>query len=319
MKKYKSFKITKRKLKSIELLIYVYNILNCPYTSADDFCDTFSNISNGIYRQNINHQKKIKEILSEFSFLPEHIYYFENFNIKSVMENFGELPKFYTEIAQVSIEDGLVIMESYNSEIYTLHNNRGDIILFDCNDLNIGANGLIKYSFADNWDEIKYARVINGKLHDYDGGEIFDDEKNIFPYIFDRDLIPQMKEWIKPKYLPSDLENISDKKLIKKVLKEDGKLIRYMPQWIKEDEEFGLIACTQIELAFTLISEKLQNNRSFVVKLFTNPKVNEFVKSYFNTTLKNDSEIIRLEAEKLERTQQKRINSDIVQQDDLPF
>lgn len=319
MKRNKSFKITKRKLSSIELLNYLYEVLNCPFTLADDFCDTFYNISNEKRRKNINQQNKIKELLAEFSLLPEHIYYYENYEINKIMEKFGEMPTFFTGIAQVSIEDGLVIMEHYCNEIYTLHDNLGNVILPYCKDLNIGANGLISYCLIDDWGEIKYAKVVNGKLTDYDGEEIFDYENNLFPYIFDRDSIPQMNDWIKPKYLPSHLDNITDKKLIRKILKEDGKLIRYMPQWVRESEEFGLIACTQIELAFTLISEKLQNNRSFVVKLFANPDVNEFIKRYFNTTLKNDSKIISLETEKLERTKQKRIKNDVAKEDGLPF
>ena len=307
-----TFKLTKKRLDKLELVDYIYQVKVTDLWCLREFENKLEELSRKKFRKNLNQQNEIKKLLKSLDILPEHIYYFNDLKIKEVI-NFEEPSMLFTGIKQVSFDQGgLIVLQHFNQEIYTLHDKDGnDLLKKYCSELNIGTDGLIEYRIEgeteENYEEIEgvgfvsvggqsplhYGLVQNGKFIDISDSNRYNYET--FPHIYDRDKIQLMDNFIKPNYTKTQLKKMTDNITVRNILKEDGTLIRYMSDLVRNNEKLCKLSVEQNELSFTLIPETLQNDKSFVIKLFSSNKVHSKIKRFFNSKLKEDEDILKIE------------------------
>lgn len=339
----KTFKLTKKRLDKLELVDYIYQVKVTDLWCLREFEDKLEELSRKRIRKNLNQQNEIKKLLKNLNILPKQIYYFNDLKIKEVID-FGEPSFLFTGIKQVSFDQGgLIVLQHFNQEIYTLHDKEGnDLLKKYCSELNIGTDGLIEYRIEgetdENYEEIKglglvstggigplcYGLIENNKFIEISGSNKYNYET--FPNIYNRDKIPLMENFIKPNYSKSKLKKLSDDTIISNILNEDGTLIRYMSDLVRKNEKLCKLSVEQNELSFTLIPEMLQNDKSFVKKLFSSNKVPLKINRFFNSTLKEDVDILKIEKKKKKRKDdlkeiefRKMFTPNVSTNDNLPF
>ena len=338
----KTTKQTKKRLDKLELLDYVYQVKVTDLLCLINFEDKLNELSKKKIRRNLNQQNEIKKLLRSQNILPKQIYYFNDLSIENVI-NSVEPSILFTGIKQVSFDcGGLIVLQHFNQNIYSLYDFQGNRLLNDyCSELNIGTNGLIEYRkefYTNDYHEfddmgeyfitdifgLHYGVIQNGKFTEFSGSQKSNPET--FPNIFERDKIPYIDNWVKPKYTKSKLKKLTDNSDITNILSEDGTLIRYMSNTVRENEKYCKLSIEQNELAFTLIPEILQNDKSFVAKLYSSNKVPFKINRFFNPILKSDIDIQRIEKGKkkkeddLESFEFRKLHPKIeISKGDLPF
>jgi hypothetical protein len=338
----KTAKLTKKRLDKLELLDYVYQVKVTDLLCLINFEDKLNELSKKKIRRNLNQQNEIKKLLKSQNILPKQIYYFNDLSIENVI-NFEGPSILFTGIKQVSFDcGGLIVLQHFNQNIYSLYDFQGNRLLNDyCSELNIGTNGLIEYRkefYTNDYQEfddmgeyfiteifgLHYGVIQNGKFTEFSGSQKYN--HFTFPNISERDKISFMNNWVKPKYTKSKLKKLTDNSDITNILSEDGTLIRYMSNTVRENEKYCKLSIEQNELAFTLIPEILQNDKSFVTKLYSSNKVPFKINRFFNPILKSDIDIQRIEKRKkkkeddLENLEFRKLYPKIeILEGDLPF
>jgi hypothetical protein len=295
--------ITKKEPDYFELLAYLYQLTTSDFVFAEPLTKKYSEVLDSRPIEEILNdtelQNDIENSLWREGCYPTHIYIFKQ-RKPVAKNNFKTYPKIYTQIIDVTFDKGgLLIMESFCDDNHSLHDISGDILLSDCSIIMLGMDGLVAYKTSEvikgSWT---FERYENGKLNECDSiNSLFDWNLTGFPFIFHRDRVKYMKRWEIPYCEPTMIMTLNNKNVIKDILEKDGCLIRYMQDSVKEDEEIALLAC-QTEIAFTLIPKKFQQDKNFVLKLYSLPNIDVNLYNFFNWELQNDSDIIKIKLEK---------------------
>lgn len=311
-----------------ELLAYLYQMTNSDFVFAEPLTKKYSELLNNKPVEEIlldtELKQEIEDNLWKEGCYPQDIYIFnQRKTIPKV--DFKSYPTIYTGILDITFDKGgLLVMESFCDQINSLHDIAGDILLWECSDIIFGMDGLIAYRYCNDLSGFwTFERYENGRLNPYGPSSenyiAYDYNLNGYPFIHSRDRIPLMKGWEDPYCQPLLINLLWKRKIITDILKNDGCLIRYTQDWVKEDEEFALLAC-QKEIAFTLISPKLQHDKSFVLKLYSMPNIDVNLYSFLNAELRADKDILQLKSDKtrIEEENQKYMRT-LYGEDELPF
>jgi len=259
-------------------------------TESLDLCD-FNNLK-GV---------EIQRIFSEYSLTPKHFYCFnaisENaleFKSSVFAADYRQHPPIYTNIHQVSFEKGgLISLVLFEQHAFTLCSPTGKVLLPDCHDILLGVNGKILYRLLDD-DSGSW------KLADYNGVDInFEGEEEFgaldapvdFPDLEDRD---RLSKGGKPVYLnfPHSMENYIDSENVIRLLEEDPYNYRCLGSYYENSIDLAEKAVLNNKLAFTLLSNQLQNDEGFVRRLLLNPAIDKNVYNYLPPELKQKEEFI---------------------------
>lgn len=127
-----------------------------------------------------------------------------------------------------------------------------------------------------------------------------------------------MKNRDKTIYPISKLKELEDKSMISNLLNQDGKLIRYMSDKVRNNVEFCKISVVQNELSFTLIPESLRNDKSFVLDLYSSLPIETNIKRFINREIKQDIRFIVLETKKLKQLEKNKEESDRLFYEEFP-
>jgi hypothetical protein len=250
-------------------------------------------------------RESIDDILN--GYIPEFFYVFSNTSDKKIklLNSLGkddlvstnsliyDLPKLFTDIEQVAfIGDGLVVLSSYMNQIYYLYKSDGTFLLGPCHDLELGAKGKI---LSRNSSDLIW------EYHSFDGsllkiekqsGELI--PENHFPFISNRDSIPQMHytldEYLE-RYPPLHPINNNE---VEVMLKENPNAWRVLTKFYQCDINLAKLAVNSNSLAFTFLSTSLQNNRSFVLNFLSEKEKLCDLYRFLPSDLKKDKEIIML-------------------------
>ena len=321
--------LTKKEPDYFELLAYLYQLISSDFVFAEPLTKKYSEILNTKPIEEIvfdlELKQEIEDNLWQEGCYPQEVYIFNQ--RKSIPKcDFKTYPTIYTGIFDITFDKGgLIIMESFCDQIYSLHDISGDILLWECSDIIFGMGGLIAYRYCDDLSGFwSFKRFENGRLNSYgpssDSFVPFNYNLESFPFIYGRDKIPYQRNWVKPYCEPKMISQITNKNVITSILQRDGLLIRYMKDIVKKDEEFAILACSNNELAFTLISPKLQHDKAFVLKLYSMPTIDVNLFSFLNAELRADKDILDLKSEKtrIEEENQKYMRT-LYGEDELPF
>ena len=326
--------LTKKEPNYFELLAYLYQLIMSDFVFAEPLIQKYSEILRTRPVEEIlldsELKKEIEDSLWQEACYPQHIYIF-NQRKPINRTDFKCFPYIYTEIVDITFDKGLLVLESFCQQINSLHDISGDAFLFECSDIIMGMDGLIAYRYCEDLSGFwTFERFENGRLNSYgpssDNNYVAFENINLFgyPFTYGRDRIHYQNKWVKPYCEPSMISQLNNKNVIESILQKDGCLIRYMKEWIKEDEELSMLACCQQEIAFTLISQKLQHDKDFVLKLYSKPDIDVNLFNFFNAELQKDKDIIyrktekiRVEKEMYEENQKKIISK--YGEDELPF
>lgn len=299
--------LTKKEPDYFEILTYLFQLINSDFIFAESLKNQFNEILNTRPVKEIlldsDLQRDIENSLRQEAMLPFYIYTFNQRRPKEKTD-FKSYQTIYTNIVDITFDKGgLLIMESFCRQIHSLHDIAGEVLLFECSDVILGMDGLVAYRYCDVMTEMWCFDVFeNGRLNYYnpemDNFIKYDWNLTNYPFIYRRDLIAYMKDFKEFYCQPNMISQLRDETIIKDILQKDGCLIRYMPDWVKENEEFALLAC-QMEIAFTLISKKLQHDKTFVLKLYSMPNIDVNIYNFLNVELRSDNDILDLKSEKI--------------------
>lgn len=236
------------------------------------------------------------------------ISWLSSLDLKTLLENRIRIPNFYTEIVQVSQDvGGLLVMEKYGVQIYELCTANGRSLLPYCHDLELGAEGSVKFRQSNSvfWETGKFGLA-------YENTE-FDKDDPFFPSINNRDLIPMQigTLWSEEADLP--LIQMSDLNDAARILSENQNAFRILAPIYQNHPELALIAVNTNPLAFSLLDGSLQVDKKFVISVLNTCKEPRIIFNFLSDRMKNDPEILAI---------CKFINeTDLppVEDDDLPF
>ena len=290
------FNLSSQKPDSDSLRAYLYQALTSGFGFSESLFELLQDQCGFAVDHHNDLNKLDNEIISnvirESNLMPERFFWFSEgeFSLNAEYKNFPEL---FTRIVQVSFDKGgLIVMESFSSQIYQLFNAKGRYLSEYCHDLDLGMNGLVLLRSSDSyfWESYQY----NGKkLKDKGSYGPFDSPAD-FPNIGDRDLIPEMfpdgEFPIKANYPPDNLT----KNDVLKELAENEYNYRYLSDFYKDDKELAMHAVNSNGYAFTLLSKRLRSDKQFVVNLINSNENNSFLYKYFCSDLKSDNEIRKL-------------------------
>ena len=290
-----NFNLVKKEPNSLELKAYLYQIKNDSFGLSDNITNAYVEKTGNSGNEGIDSlsDQEIQKILGDCC--PTDIIYFRSHldNIGAKNLHYSSFPELFTDIKQVSFDcDGIISMESYRSQIFSLYNAKGQRISPYCHDLDIGTDGLIllRSSSGPFWEMLK---VEGDQLIETNHPRPYDAMYD-FPDLMNRDAIA---ECLYPVFYMEDLywdsSHLSINEVYKKLKNHEGDFRSLIP-FYEDDEELATFAIEENILAFTFLSDRLKNNREFVFKLLE--KGGDFLNlySYLNDDFKSDIEIVRL-------------------------
>ena len=290
-----NFNSVKKQPNSLELKAYLYQIKNDSFGLSDNITNAFIEKTGNSNNDGIDSlsNEEIQEILGDCC--PTDIIYFRSHldNIGAKNLHYSSFPELFTDIKQVSFDcDGIISMESYRNQIFSLYNAKGQRISPYCHDLDIGTDGLIllRSSSGPFWEMLK---VEGDQLIETNHPRPYDAMYD-FPDLMYRDAIA---ECLNPELSMEDLywdsSHLSINEVYKKLKNHEGDFRSLIP-FYEDDEELATFAIEENILAFTFLSDRLKNNREFVFKLLE--KGGDFLHlySYLNDDFKSDIEIVKL-------------------------
>jgi len=173
----------------------------------------------------------------------------------------------FTGIMGVSFDrGGLIVMQSFCSQVYTLHDSQGRCLLDHCHDLELGLDGqvLLRPSRANG---VWHWMVHDGqelRERDLTGTTLTIDD---FPSIHGRDIIPAMLD------APSEIRSYYPSVIFEQredvitALLQDANAFRVLREHYCADEDLAIHAVRSNNLAFSLLSEELRNDEPFLRRL----------------------------------------------------
>lgn len=292
------FKLVRKKPSGLELRAYLYQIMIDNFGLSKDMNELIQNhFPQAHDKGDLNSitEQDIRKILQNELILPEEIFFFKkDYDPELITEgDYKSIPDIFTRICQVSFDrGGLIVLERYNSQIYELYDAKGKYLIGPCHDLELGMDGKVMLRTSESifWEFLQYS----GKgLKDLEIYGPFDSPSD-FPYLGDRDLIPEILpigSFIETEYDQS--VTLTDEEVSIK-LKNDSRAYKYLEKYYKDNEELGLIAVNSNLYAFTFLSKKLQCEKEFVIKLILQKDENQHLYDYLNDNLKKDIGIVKL-------------------------
>jgi hypothetical protein len=115
---------------------------------------------------------EIKTVLEERRLLPEYLYFFRSdersWNGKILESDYQKIPEFFTDVRDVyyvNNEVEFIVMEHFNSQIYSLYDKNGNILLRHCHDIEIGPDDKILIRTSEDvwWEYYQF----NGNKLDF--------------------------------------------------------------------------------------------------------------------------------------------------------
>lgn len=292
------YDLTKKEPNLFELRAYLFQMLISGFNFSSELLKDLNkefSITGNLDEIDLNllSREQIVTFLDNHKTLPKYIFFFnrkEEFNLA----DYKHYPELFTSIEQISFQEdsdsGIVVLEKFGRQIFELFTNDGKCLLAECSDLNLGMDGLIEYRSSDDLSGFwNYDRVIDGEFSKTSLKEYLTFPVVHFPDIYDRDIIALTNNGIEPKYEEFDLWQ-GDNYKIDEILEEDGCMIRYMGD-LRDNEEFAFIACRQNHLAFSLISKRLRESKSFVMRIIYFTTEDNCIYRFLSPTLQKDTDI----------------------------
>ncbi|MEI8273996.1 MAG: DUF4116 domain-containing protein [Paludibacter sp.] len=292
------YDLTKKEPNLFDLRAYLFQMLASGFNFSIELLEGLANefsITGNLDEIDLNllSRDQIVSFLESRNTLPEYIFFFKR-NEEFKLSDYKHYPELFTSIKQISFlentDDGLVVLEKFSRQIFELYTNNGKGLLDECSDLNLGIDGLIEYRSSDDlsgsWN---YERIVEGEFTKTSLKEYLTFPVVHFPNINDRDKIALTNNGIEPKYEEFDLWQGNDYK-IAEILEDDGCMIRYMGD-LRDNEEFAFIACRKNYLAFTLISKRLKENKSFVLRIIDFTTEDTCIFRFLSPCLQQDEDI----------------------------
>jgi hypothetical protein len=299
------------------LRAYLYQLVWQEFNFSDDFIQKIIKLKPVFQTKTksswdlmeLNH-KDIQTLFSDNFFIPEHFYCFKT-SEKTLNDSFDEqkakliskdtdykeYPELFTDIHQVSIDNGgLISMQLFNYQVYKLFKPNGEELIPHCHDLDLGVGGLVLCRSSEN----------NGgiwELFQYDGVQLGNEEKERqffspfdsppdFPHLEDRDrctLILEENKGLADIYL--EMETLSRNEFFE-LLEENEHNYRYLSAYYANDVELAEKAVIKNKLAFTLLNSELQHDENFVRRLLKNKHINKHVYNYLPHKFKHNEEFV---------------------------
>jgi hypothetical protein len=295
------FNIARKEPSALELRAYLYRILTDSFglsrTLKECFKNEFPGLGDDVYKWDLNDisEPDIRRILNKSYLLPEEIFYFKKeYNPDAVSHNdYKEFPELFTHVCEVSFDKGgLIVLELYNSQIYELYDARGSCLSERCHDLELGADGrvLLRTSKSVFWEMMQY----DGESFEDRGFFGSFDSPSDFPDISGRDIIPEMLpvgSFEEPEFDESKI--LTNEEVILE-LKNNSRSYHYLQKYYQDNDELAETAVNSNLYAFTFLSERLQHDKDFVIKLINAKDENQRLYDYLNDQLKADIGIVRL-------------------------
>ena len=173
----------------------------------------------------------------------------------------------YTGIMGISFDEGgLVVMQSFCSQVYSLHDTSGNDLVGNCHDLELGADGQVLIRSSDPNGIWSWMVIEDGILRERDlsGTDLTIDD---FPSIHGRDMVPPMLDAPAEihSYYPSVM--IEQREDVVAALRHDANAFRVLRAHYRNDEELATHAVRSNSVAFSLLSEELRNDEPFLLRL----------------------------------------------------
>ena len=287
------FNLDNKEPKGIVLKAYLYQAVNSIFSSAFDVTHYLDQNYGGHDANVINTMKEdeIQDVLSKSHIDPKYIYYFKQPK-NQVERNFLEFPELFTDIWQVSFDcDGLIIMQSFCSQTFSLFNSKGDGLIYYCHDLDLGTHGLILFrtKVTPIWELQSYD---GEKLHLINTYGPFNPPAD-FPHIGDRDVIKEMfSDGQFPEPFNNQLCPLSNEEVIHELIRNKSSF-RYLQEYYKENKQLATYAVKSNIYAFSLLSKQLQEDREFVIDLINKDGEFQQIYPFLSEQLKSDMEIAK--------------------------
>jgi hypothetical protein len=218
-----------------------------------------------------------------------------------------EIPVIHTHIMQTSMDyPGLIILESYNVQLYDLYTLNGEPLLGECSDLELGPYGRIRYRANNSifFEEVKL------KLQIIDEPLTQKEERKFFPNIEERDTVELDSTEISTLF--SAIQSEED---VIRSLNEHPESYKILQPLYKNTPELALVAIRMNSLSFSLLSDNLTGNKQFVLSVLNICENQEFIYNCLSNRLKTDSDIVAL----CDFVNASDIENLDVEDDDLPF
>ena len=178
------------------------------------------------------------------------------------------------------------------NQIYSLYRSDGTFLLGPCHDLELGAKGyILSRSSSDSVWEHHIFDGIGLTLIKRSGHLTWED---VFPYLSTRDSIPQMftipEEYVE--FYPS-LHGVNHDE-VASLFNINPNAWRVLKEFYRSDKNLAILAIQSNKLAFTFLSNSLQNDRFFVLELLRELKEPGYLYSYLSSDLQKDKDVILL-------------------------
>ena len=185
--------------------------------------------------------------------VPEYFYYWP-------WEGMGTPEHLFTDIVQCSFDrGGLIVLMSYENQIYTLFTAKGIQLTDNCHDLDLGTDGLVLHRSSS----ARSAPIF--RLEQFDGRELsaidmfgpFQSQDAIFPYIQQRDLIPIQSGYVH--FDPEKHELPLEEETIRELIGAEPDLWRFLTPMVSSIELAAEMVSIDVT-AFTLLNEHLRTD-----------------------------------------------------------
>lgn len=307
--------ITRKELNASHLRAYLHQFLTSSNLLVKDLeeylGENFSDRTNGTYDVNWDldsfSEAELYKILIDNGLLEDdekHLVFVEVDDGGQIEKNsyrFG--PRIFRGIGSVSADNGgMILLRGFYHHEERLFNAEGEELAsfnLDEEDVELGVNGLFRVTYThQEYDSYQYftdyyqyteGRVI--KLKE-DAIEVLD-APGFFPSIGYRDIIPAMLQWehmVDYSY-PSD--TLSAEKVKEDLLKYRYSY-RVLNSYYRDNEELAILAVRTNPMAFTLLSQRLQNDKGFIIQLLQQNLANGDIYRYLKSDFKTDSDIYPL-------------------------
>lgn len=286
------FNLVRKEPNLLELRAYLYQILTSSFGLSEILKELFRKefplLDDNASKWNLNaiSEPDIRRILWDQGVLPEEIFYFKTeYNSDTVMLNdYKAFPILFTRVCDVSFDNGgLIVLELYYSRIYLLFDANGKIVWGPCYDVRLGTEGRVMITDTDcETFEVRSYR-----------GEVYDDF-DFFPDIRGRDIIPEMLPLGTFREYSHDQSKIMSNEEVNLELRNNPESYHFLQKYYYDNEKLALIAVNSNLFAFTFLSERLQSDKEYVIKLISSNNRNQKLYNYLSNELKADIEIVKL-------------------------
>ncbi len=251
----------------------------------------------------------LEDILEKFDLKPKFLYFLVD-DINKCLIN----KNIFTEVADLNIEDDIIVFEAFSSQIYYLYDGGGNFLEGPCHDLEIGHGGLIMLRYSGGDPGFLLKNIHNPSFHEIGENIPFDH----FPNTRGISFMDNMEEvYFKDPRIDPGREN--DRDYILMTVKKNGWSLQFASAGLKDDKELITEACLKNAGAFLFASDRLKNDTEFVADILSNTSGRIY--AYLDQEMRESAEIIKsleiLEAAKQSQKEKEKEERD--EEGNLPF